>query len=174
MGCRFSPIGNGHQLKAQFKARRRQTTGEALARYCDELRRLVMRAYTTMTPDNQGELLRDQFIHGLPPSNLRLRVMENPTFNVDEALEFSTQSTPNRVCAYLWPCTQARAPYGFLGDRNPTFFFAQMQDFASFFEKFPGDAPGTPPPLKGTGARAWYRTSYICTTYIRTMQCPPP
>ena len=36
-------------------------------------------------------------------------------------------------------------------------FSLKMQDFASFFEKFPGEAPRTPPPpLKGTGARAWY------------------
>ena len=36
-------------------------------------------------------------------------------------------------------------------------FSLKMQDFASFFENFPGGGggPRTPPPLKGTGARAW-------------------
>ena len=33
-------------------------------------------------------------------------------------------------------------------------FSLKMQDFASFFEKFPGEAPGEAP-LKGTSARAW-------------------
>ena len=54
---------------------------------------------------------------------------------------------------YLVYTVQARAPYGFLGARNPPFFRSKMQDFAPFFENIPGDVPRKPP-LKGTGARA--------------------
>ena len=58
----------------------------------------------------------------------------------------------------------------------PPFFPLKMQDFASFFEKFPGEAPGTPPPLEGTGARAcqvpmyYYRWSDHVTKFA-TMCC---
>ena len=55
MTRRFAPAVQVRQLKAQFKSRRRGS-GESLAKYADELRRLVSRAYPGMTPANQDEL----------------------------------------------------------------------------------------------------------------------
>ena len=54
---------------------------------------------------------------------------------------------------------------------TPPFFSLKTQDFASFFENFPGGRPPEPP-LKGTGARAWGSCVYkIAYEYNRPLHC---
>ena len=86
---RFAPAGAARQYKAQFHTRRRRAN-EDFGTLRDELHKLVGRAYPTMQPALQDELVRDQFLDAVTPERLRIRLHENAPQTVQAAVELAT------------------------------------------------------------------------------------
>lgn len=84
--ARFDPLGRLELHRIQLKNRVRQT-GESLSTLADDVRRLVDRVFADIPAEARDKLARDSFIDALTDSEMRTRLLQMRTGNIQEVME---------------------------------------------------------------------------------------